>query len=88
MKNSTLLILIAIAVIFISATLPSKTKVTFVCNSAPNAKRVMDTYFKLGYELESVTTQLISMRPNNNPYTDFNINGGIFEREYLIVLSK
>lgn len=63
-----------------------KTKVVFVCNSASSCKTLMDAYFKNGFELESVTTQLTQI--NNYDVHNLNTHGGNFNREYLVVLSK
>lgn len=63
-----------------------KTKMVFVCNSASNCKIVMDAYFKNGFELESVTTQITQI--NNFDGHNLNSYGGNINREYLLVLTK
>jgi hypothetical protein len=94
MKN-TIIIIGVIALFFISAKLtekptPQKTEVTFVCNSAINAKNVMDTYFKLGYNFETMTVQMTAMTPNLNAsgFRHFDSQGCTYQREYLVVLYK
>ncbi len=57
---------------------------TLVCNSAPNAKKTMDTYFSSGWQLESVTTQLINFTPSSG----IQYSTTKMEREYLIVMYK
>ena len=63
-----------------------KTKMVFVCNSASNCKIVMDAFFKNGFELESVTTQITQI--NNFDGRNLNAHGGKINREYLLVLTK
>lgn len=94
MKN-TIIIIGVIALFFVSAKLvdkpvPQRTEVTFVCNSAINAKNVMDTYFKLGYNFETMTVQMTAMQPNStaNGYRSTESMGCTYQREYLVVLYK
>lgn len=89
MKNAIIIIGL-IAIFFISAkvveTPQKRTEVVFVCNSAPEVKKILDVYFKMDYKLEQMTTQLVSISSFHNSGL---INyGGTFKREYLLILYK
>lgn len=45
---------------------------------------VLDTYFKNGWVLESITTQAIEVKVARR----FDLFGGTIDREYLIIVSK
>lgn len=63
---------------------PKKYYSTSVCSSASESKIVLDTYFKNGWVLESITTQAIEVKVARR----FDLFGGTIAREYLIIVSK
>lgn len=65
---------------------PKKYYSTSVCSSASESKTILDVYFKNGWQLESITTQLI--QANSFPEKSFQVYGGKFYSEYLIIVSK
>lgn len=87
--NLILIILLFFFCAFKYSDTKKKTTLTVVTNSALSSKKVIDTYIQLGYEVQSITTQLYSIDIKNpNLNSSMNYSGGLFEREYLIILTK
>lgn len=97
MKSATALFILAtLMVIILLSAKPIKEvapvkriTVVSVCNSATNCKKILDIYFKLGYTLDQpIITQITGVSPRGSAYTNINVYGGNYEKEYIIILSK
>ena len=91
-RNNLILALIMIAFVVLSfkAIVTQPSRHVLVVTSFDDCKKLMDIYFKSGYELERMETQVTGYIPNatKDGWTNINSNGAKIKTEYLLIFKK